>query len=197
MTILQELEEIIYYTEGVRVSLSGTAPIVNEYWKTRFKGEGTVAEFRTRFAKRFPRVEIVLYTGVGLPAHGNYLLKNLRATYEFAWIKAEYADMITLCNDIVRDQERKIRALKKALRASVKAAEVEKDPFDPYAELGVKPDASDDDIKLAYKKRIHVFHPDKFATMDALVIEFATEKAQQINRAREDIARQRAEAKAA
>lgn len=194
MGSLNELAQSIFDVDGVRVELSGNTPVSNEYWKIRFKASGTLAEFKARFCKRFPGVDIVVFDGIGTPAHGNYLLKNLRATYEFAWVKNEHEDVISAFQEIVWDQQRTIKELKKALRKSSKLAQPEKEPFDPYGILNVSPDASDAEVKLAHRKRIQVFHPDRFSTMDALVIEFVNEKAQQINFARDEIARQRAEA---
>ncbi|WP_306393071.1 J domain-containing protein [Telluria beijingensis] len=191
MANLSGLEQSIHQVDGIRVSLAGNATTLPDYWKTRFKAEGTVTEFKTRFVKRYPGIAIEVFDGVGRRAHGNYLLKNLRATYDFTWVQEEYGSMILSFEEIFRDQKRRIRALKKALRKSAKPAAVKEETFDPYQILKVGPDASDEDIKLAYKKRIQIFHPDKFSGMDELIVEFATDKAQQINLAREEIARLR------
>lgn len=196
MLTLNDLEQCIFDVDGVRVTLRGNTPVSDEYWKIRFKANGTVAEFKARFCKRYPCIDIVVFNGVGTPAHGNYLMKNLRATYEFAWIKNEHEDVISAFQEIVWDQQRTIKGLKKALRKSSKPAVPEKEPIDPYGILDVSPDASDAEVKQAHRKRIQVFHPDRFSTMDALVIDFVNEKAQQINLARDEIARQRAEANA-
>lgn len=198
MTALSRLEQTIFDVDGVRVELSGNAPITAAYWTNRFNANGTVADFRRRFATRYPGIEMVVFDGIGARASGLYLMKNLRATYEFSWIR----DRVSVFHDMVTDQKKQIRALKKALRKAEAAAdtvgdEEEDDAFDPYAELGVAREASDEEIRMAFKKRMSLFHPDKFNDKDPLVLDYITEKAQRLNRAREEIAGERSVAEAA
>ena len=47
---------------------------------------------------------------------------------------------------------------------------------DPYSILGVKYDATDDEIKEAYRALVRKYHPDKYANTD--LAEMATEKAE-------------------
>lgn len=194
MTTLDRLAQALFDVEGVRPLLSGQAPAGVAYWKTSFDGDATVAAFKLRFARRFPNVEVELLDGVGNFAHGNRLMKNLRATYDYAWIENEYSETFEALDQFLKDQKKQIAALRKALRQSAQAAEPEEEMFDAYAVLGVKPDASDEEIRHAFKKRMQVFHPDRFANVDPLLVELVSAKAQEINRARDEIARQRAQA---
>ena len=194
MTTLDRLARAIFDVEGVRPFLSGQAPAGVAYWKTSFDGDATVAAFKLRFARRFPDVEIELLDGVGIVAHGNRLIKNLRATYDYAWIENGYSETILALDQILKDQKKQIAALRKAQRQATQAAEPEEEVFDPYAVLSVKPDASDEEIRHAFKKRMQVFHPDRFANVDPLLVELVSAKAQELNRARDEIARQRAQA---
>lgn len=197
MTTLPRLAQAIFEVEGIRVHLSGQPPAGAAYWKTRFDGDATVAEFKQRFKRRFPDVDIDLFNGVGMSALGNRLLKNLRASYEFTWIQDEYRDTLVALGLIVEGQKKRIAALRKALRQSAQAAEPEEEVFGAYAALGVKPEATDEEIRHAFKKRMQVFHPDRFANVDPLLVELVSAKAQEINRARDEIARQRAQPEAA
>lgn len=197
MTTLDRLSHTISEVEGFQVRLSGQVPAGVAYWKTPYDGDATVAAFKLRFNKRFPDVEIDLYDGIGTFAHGNRLLKNLRATYDFAWIQGEYIETVQAFDQILKDQAKKIALLRKALRQSAQAAEPEEEAFDAYAVLGVKPDAPDEEIRQAFKKRMQVFHPDRFATMDPLLVELVNAKTQELNRARDEIARGRAQPEAA
>lgn len=52
-----------------------------------------------------------------------------------------------------------------------------------YAVLGVAEDATDDEIKKAYRKKMSQFHPDKVAMMDEKVRDSALKQAQMINAA--------------
>lgn len=52
-----------------------------------------------------------------------------------------------------------------------------------YAVLGVAENASDEEIKLAYRKKMSQFHPDKVAMMDEKVRDSALKQAQLINAA--------------
>lgn len=61
---------------------------------------------------------------------------------------------------------------------------------DPYKILGVSRDASDDDIKKAYRDLARKYHPDKYRDSD--LAELATEKMQDINQAYEEIKKERA-----
>ena len=61
---------------------------------------------------------------------------------------------------------------------------------DPYSILGVKRDATDEDIKNAYRALVRKYHPDNYADDNPLK-ELATEKMQEINSAYDEIQRMR------
>ena len=61
---------------------------------------------------------------------------------------------------------------------------------DPYQILGVSRDASDEDIKKAYRDLARKYHPDKYRDSD--LAEVATEKMQEINEAYDTIKSERA-----
>ena len=61
---------------------------------------------------------------------------------------------------------------------------------DPYTILGVKRDATDDEIKSAYRALVRKYHPDNYADDNPLK-ELATEKMQEINEAYDEIQRLR------
>ena len=58
-----------------------------------------------------------------------------------------------------------------------------------YATLGVSPDASDAEVKKAWKKKMAAFHPDKIQgkDLDPEWVELANEKSAKINQAYETI----------
>ena len=60
---------------------------------------------------------------------------------------------------------------------------------DPYKVLGVSPDASDDEIKKAYRALIKKYHPDKYRDSD--LADLANEKMKEINAAYEEIQQMR------
>ena len=59
---------------------------------------------------------------------------------------------------------------------------------DPYSILGVKRDATDEEIKNAYRALVRKYHPDNYADDNPLK-ELATEKMQEINEAYDEIQR--------
>ena len=59
---------------------------------------------------------------------------------------------------------------------------------DPYSILGVKRDASDEEIKNAYRALVRKYHPDNYADDNPLK-ELATEKMQEVNEAYDEIQR--------
>lgn len=62
---------------------------------------------------------------------------------------------------------------------------------DAYKILGVSPDATDDEVRRAYKKLVLQYHPDKVAHLGEEVKANATKKLQEINKARDLVFKQR------
>jgi len=60
---------------------------------------------------------------------------------------------------------------------------------DPYIVLGVKPDASDEEIKRAYRELARKYHPDNYQNNP--LADLAEEKMKEINEAYEEIQNQR------
>ena len=56
---------------------------------------------------------------------------------------------------------------------------------DPYKVLGVSPDASDDEVKKAYRALARKYHPDKYRDSD--LADLASEKMKEVNAAYEQI----------
>ncbi len=61
---------------------------------------------------------------------------------------------------------------------------------DPYKILGVSPDATDDEIKTAYRNLARKYHPDKYRDTD--LAEMAGEKMKEINAAYDEVQKIRA-----
>ena len=60
---------------------------------------------------------------------------------------------------------------------------------DPYVVLGVSPDASDEEIKKAYRQLARKYHPDKYQDSD--LADLAGEKMKEVNAAYEEIKKRR------
>lgn len=60
---------------------------------------------------------------------------------------------------------------------------------DPYKVLGVTPDATDEEIKKAYRNLARKYHPDKYRDSD--LADLASEKMKEVNAAYEEIKRMR------
>jgi restriction system protein len=57
--------------------------------------------------------------------------------------------------------------------------------FDPYAELGIPRNATEAEVKAAYRSTIAKYHPDRVAHLAPEIQDFATRKAKALNRAYE------------
>ena len=66
-----------------------------------------------------------------------------------------------------------------------------KDTQSMYKILEISPDASDDEVKKAYRKMAVKYHPDKVSTLGEDIQQAAKEKFQQLNAAYEEIKKQR------
>ncbi|MGN1250405.1 MAG: DnaJ domain-containing protein [Candidatus Spyradocola sp.] len=64
--------------------------------------------------------------------------------------------------------------------------------MDPYKELGVSPDASDEEIKTAYRNLVKKYHPDRYASAPKDVQDQVSEKVKRINTAYDEIKKMRA-----
>lgn len=62
---------------------------------------------------------------------------------------------------------------------------------DPYQALGVSPNATDDEVKAAYRQLARKYHPDNY--VDNPLADLATEKMKEINEAYDEIQRRRRE----
>ena len=60
---------------------------------------------------------------------------------------------------------------------------------DPYKVLGISPNATDDEVKEAYRKMAKKYHPDNYA--GSPLSDVATEKMKEVNEAYDEILRQR------
>ena len=60
---------------------------------------------------------------------------------------------------------------------------------DPYKILGVSPNATDDEIKKAYRELARKYHPDKYRDSD--LADLASEKMKEVNAAYEEIKQMR------
>ena len=60
---------------------------------------------------------------------------------------------------------------------------------DPYEVLGIRPDATDDEVKAAYRELARKYHPDRYENNP--LSDLAEEKMQEINEAYDTIIRQR------
>ncbi len=84
----------------------------------------------------------------------------------------------------------RLMGIHKSEFASIKAMFV-KDIFSAYNILEITPDATDEEIKKAYRRLAIQYHPDKVAHLGEDIRKSATEKFQKLNAAYEEIKKQR------
>ena len=72
-------------------------------------------------------------------------------------------------------------------RSSHAHAEAPESTFDPYAILCIGPSASAEEIRTAYKARMHEYHPDKVAHLGEELQKVAHRKAVEIQQAYEQL----------
>lgn len=88
-----------------------------------------------------------------------------------------------LVSSLIEAQERK--ALRKNAQPEQPAAQARDTAPDWATVLGVPSSASFDEVRMAYKRRMAEYHPDKVATLGEELRELAAIKAQEINAAYE------------
>jgi DnaJ-domain-containing protein 1 len=64
-------------------------------------------------------------------------------------------------------------------------------PEDPYAVLGIASAASNEELELAYRRRMSEYHPDRVASAAQEIRDMADRRAREINQAYDTIKRQR------
>jgi len=79
---------------------------------------------------------------------------------------------------------------KKATDSKAGGPQPTEDPprvYHPFATLGVRPDASFNEIRQAYRERMKEYHPDRVASLGAELRTLAERKAKEINMVFEDL----------
>ena len=64
-------------------------------------------------------------------------------------------------------------------------------PTDPYVVLGISPEASNEEVEQAWRRRMQEYHPDRVANAAPELRELAGRRAREANAAWESIRRQR------
>ena len=62
---------------------------------------------------------------------------------------------------------------------------------DPYAVLGIRSEASNEELEQAYRRRMSEYHPDRVAHAAQEIRDMADERSREINQAYDQIKRQR------
>ena len=124
----------------------------------------------------FPRDLIPDYLGRGLGLIDDFSLIAL-LTYFYRKRLREYAARATQESEGRDERE----------RSSSAQAEAPKSSVDPYRTLGIDSSASGEEIRSAYKARMHEYHPDKVAHLGEELQKVAHRKAVEIQRAYEQL----------
>ena len=124
----------------------------------------------------FPRDLIPDFLGGGLGLIDDFLLIALLA-YFYRNRLREYAARATGESEGQHQRERSSRA----------QAEAPKSSFDPYEILSIDASASGDEIRAAYRTRMHEYHPDKVAHLGEELQKVAHRKTVEIQQAYEQL----------
>ncbi len=124
----------------------------------------------------FPRDLIPDFLGSGLGLIDDLLLIAL-LTYFYRNRLREYTAHTSQESGGADERQRSSRAQAEKLES----------PFDPYQILGIDSSASGEEIQVAYKARMHEYHPDKVAHLGEELQKVAHRKAVEIQQAYEQL----------
>lgn len=91
---------------------------------------------------------------------------------------------------VYAQQRADVRGRREDGRRAKPAAVAVVEAVDPFAVLGIPRNATQDDIHAAYRRAMSNYHPDKVAHLGAELQEFAERKAQEINKAYQQLIRE-------
>lgn len=157
--------------------------LFNEGKQSDFDVDGVLDQFKIECHRRFHLLQMFLEIQIAMLLADGVVHKKERQTIYYV------GDHLGISRDLIDQLIMMVQGQQYYSEDSTRKHTAQSDLKNAYAVLGVNSNASDDEVKKAYRRLMNQHHPDKLVSkgLPEEMIKIATEKTQEIRKAYERI----------